>query len=426
MILILLGITQFIIIFINCIYELKKKSAAVFLWAVLLVMFGIPHLFTTFLGSYTYSESTINDASIFVIFFSIIYLFVRVILTTNHRIYKSNKEYLKDKSDKFLYLLFIIFIIVVLIRLVVLIKSAGGIFNTSWSTMRESGSESSVFSRIFIPFFFMSSSCILLALRKKNKKIFMISGLLVIIEVIISRNRIDILPLFVAIIYNYLIGIKQISLKKIFTLGLIGIIAIYMIYALRVFRHAGSISNFFEQYNFKTFNEKIVLYFKNDDGELGLREYMYYFIENDNNFDDFGKGNTYIRMLLVFVPTDMSLGIKPSDFAISMGKAVKPGSVGYSMHPTLFGDVYANFGFYGFLWGAFWAIFTSVMDKIINKKEEIISNATAFIVAIAYIIQARGSVYNAFIWAVYGYIFLIIIYKIFIIISNKKGEKTDG
>lgn len=423
----LLGVIQFILIAINCIYELKKKSSAVFLWAVLLIMFGIPHMFSTLMGTYGYSFSTMKEASIFVILFNIVYFFVRNILKNKENI-KEDKlkllEYEQKEICNFMYVLFAIMAVTVFIRIVLLSKQAGGFFNTSWETMRQTTGGYFSFAQIFTPIFFVSSSCILLAIKLKDRKIIIFSTIIILVEVLISRNRIEILPIFVAIIYVYILKENKIGLKKIFILGCIGIISIYCIYALRVFRHSGSVRNFINTYSFKTFNLKVLNYLENDDGELGLRKYMYYFIENDNDFQNFGKGHTYLRMAFVLIPTKWSFGLKPDDFAISMGKAILPNSTGFSMHPTLFGDVYANFGFYGFLWGIFWAIFVNMIDKMIEKRNKIIYLPMVSIFSISYIIEARGSVYNGFVWSVYGYLLLIFIYIVFKVVKNSVSKNN--
>ena len=423
-----LGLIQFIIIVICCVYELKIKSTSVFLWAVLLLMFGIPHMLSTIMGTYNYATSTMQEASVFVIMFAIIYLLVRYIFRNKKRTEEGKKLQLTEdehkEMKKFMYVLFIIMIIIVFIRIAFLAKQAGGLFNTSWATMRETAKGYFSFSQIFMPMFFTTSSCILLAINLKDKKIIVFSSIIVLIEVLISRNRIEILPIFVAIIYAYILKENKIGFKKILILGCIGIVSIYCIYALRVFRHSGSISNFVEMYNLKTFNLKVFDYLENDDGELGLRKYMYYFIENDNNFRDFEKGYTYLRMLFVLIPTEWSFGLKPSDFAITMGKAIKPNSIGFSIHPTLFGDVYANFGFYGFLWGVFWAIFVNMTDKIIEKRNKIMYLPLAFVFCIAYIIEARGSVYNGFAWSIYSCLILMSIYILFKVVKNSVSKSN--
>lgn len=388
--LLVLGIIQIMIIAINCVLELRRKSSAVFLWAVLLIMFGIPHLLSIFSNSYRYSIKTMQEASVFVILFSIIYLITRLIIYRNkNHLNKEEKLNLNEEEyklmHKFMLFLFIFMIVLVLVRIIVMMKSAGGILNVSWETMRETSKGGYFsFSQIFITLFFATSSCIILAIKLNNRKIVIFSILVVLIEVLISKNRIEILPIFVSIIYIYIIEHK-ISLKQLICLGMIGIIAIYMIYALRAFRHIGTLDNLIKNYNIRTFNEKVFLYLENDDGELSLRENMYYFIENNNNFYNFSKGHTYIRMILVFVPTSWSMGMKPDDFAITMGKAILPLSQGYSVHPTLFGDVYANFGFYGIVMGIFWAFFVSIIDKIIEGQNKILY--------LPYILNFRYSLY---------------------------------
>lgn len=425
----LLGIIQLITIIFICIYEFKKKSIAVFMWAILLVMFGIPHFISTLTNSFYFSIETMNTASLFVILFGITYivgrnLFAKRISVSEIKrktdISELNSKYYK----KFMLFLFAMLIILVLLRLVNLIRSAGNIFDTSWVTMRSIEGDYFSFSQFFIPFYFMSSSCLIMALKLKNKKVICLSSLVMVLEVVISRNRIEILPLAVSIIYYIILQQNRLNIKNMIVLFLIAIFGIYAIYGLRVFRHAGTFSNFLERYDFITFNQTILDYFENDDGELGLRNYMYYFIENDNNFEDFNKGHTYIRMALGVLPTQWSFGLKPSDFAISMGKAVNPKISGYSIHPTLFGDVYANFGIYGFLFGFVWAILLTLIDNIANKKNKITFLPFLVVWASVFVIQARGSVYNGYISGVYATIFLYIIWMLFkFILKIEKVEK---
>jgi hypothetical protein len=146
-------------------------------------------------------------------------------------------------------------------------------------------------------------------------------------------------------------------------------------------------------------------------GELSLKDVFYYFIYNNNQFPNFEQGHTYIRMLLVLFPTSLTLGIKPPDFAQSMGYAVDPGILKYSTHPTLFGDCFANLGFAGVFLGIFWAIFFSLTDYMVNRQDQILKLSLFSLCSVVFIILARGSVYNSFSILVWGCILLAIIYK---------------
>ena len=412
---IILSIFQIILMLLIILFEFKKKSVSVFLWAILLVIFGIMHLITCFIGNSQYPAEVLNEASIYVILFMLTYIITRLLLINDN-----NSNVLDFKNDnemydnKIYYKILIIFLIVVVIYQVYnLIVNAGGIFNTSWGNMRKYSLSQKYFSfsQTFTTLFFSSSSCLLIALKRKNKKEIIIISILILLEVIISRNRIEILPLFCAFLAFYISKLKTITPKIISTLSIILIVVIYSVYGLRVFRHYGTLSTFINEFKLSDFNEKIKYQIKTDDGELGLKNHFYYFINNDNNFKNFGKGNTYKRMLLVWLPTGWSYGLKPDDFAISMGYAVNPTIVGYSVHPTLFGDCYANFGFIGFIgMGIFWSIYVTAIDFMIKrKKDKYFKYSLVSICSISYIIIGRGSVYNGFVWLFFGMIILHIL-----------------
>lgn len=422
---IILGLFQFILIVIICFYEYNKKSSSVFMWATLLVMFSIMHLLDCFMGSSDYMTSTLNEASFFVIFFSLLYLLVRCLV---HEIKSSKKENFVNEVEStpknllFVKILFAIFSLAIVINVVLLIVKSGGFANSSWETMRDATAVVSYFSfsQIFLTLFIATSANLILAWFLNKKWISIISIILIIIEVLVSRNRIEILPIFVMFIIVFLNRMKKINVKFILTTLVIGFTVIYAVYGLRVYRHYGSFSNFVDKASFSEFNERIFNQLKNNNGELGLRNHFYYFVENDNNFENFGKGHTYLRILMVFVPTRWSFGLKPSDFAISMGKAVSPTSQGYSVHPTLFGDCYANFGFLGCLLGIFWALFATFIDRITSTKNKIFNICVLSVSSLCYIIIARGSVYNSYIWMIFSIIFIFVMCCAYNVLYSKK------
>ena len=120
-------------------------------------------------------------------------------------------------------------------------------------------------------------------------------------------------------------------------------------------------------------------------------------------------------MLLVYLPTGLSGGIKPPDFAISMGIAAG-GDATSSMHPTVFGDCYANLGGWGVMIGAFWAALVSVLDKLVLKFKDPYYMLMGYILcSSSYVIIARGAVYNGFANIAWGLPLLFAFY----IISNR-------
>jgi hypothetical protein len=252
-----------------------------------------------------------------------------------------------------------------------------------------------------IIYFSLSGMPLFLWIKKKYKQsIFCL--VLVMIVTIITRNRILVLPILVFFLALYIMNIKKLQVKHIIFAGVAGILVIYIVYALRVFRHYGTIGVFLREFNFTEFFDKINLYIATDNGELGLRNDFYFFVENDNKFKGFGEWATYIRMLLVYIPTRFSFGLKPADFAQTMGAATGM-VVGGSTHPTLFGDCYANAGVFGIFLGIFWAIYCSIGDKIVMKcKNQALKALIYCLLAVTYVIIGRGSVYNSFFFVAYG------------------------
>lgn len=413
----ILGIIQLVLIVTIVIYEYSIKSVSVFMWATLLVMFGIMHFITTFSANYQYSNEVLNQASLFVIGFCILYIVTRVLFNQNKKATTVNIKNIEIKgknNTRLVKIFYYVILLCVMYKIITLAKSSGGLLNTSWGSGREMAEDRSYFSisQIITTLYYPSAGISLVLLcTKQYKKAFIIIAS-ICINVIITRNRIEVLPIMACIISLFIFNNKKLNIKKIIVLIIVGMMSIYCIYGLRVFRHYGTLTNFIQEFNINEFNEKVVEQVVTGDGELGLREHFYYFIQNNNDFKDFNKGNTYKRMLFVLLPTRWSFGLKPPDFAISMGTAINPNIPGYSTHPTLFGDCYANMNMYGIVLGIFWALFVKIADIIIDRNNKIIQTILIVTFATTYIIIGRGSVYNAFVWNVYGLILTYIIYII--------------
>ena len=406
------------------IFEYRRKSPTVFLWATLLLMFGLTHLFTVFISGYEYSSQVQIEASSFVIMFMLFYICIRF-LTIQRFL---NREILiLDCTDpnSLHYFFFLVLTVSIGLRLYKYLQYAGNIFSTSWSLGRDYSATLEYFNlnQILEVLFYLSSGILLYYLIQKNKLYGLLCTILITFQVLITRNRIEVLPLLVSLISIFILKHRKLKTKEVLILSFVGVISLYLIYALRAFRHYGSIETFINDFTFSSFHERVMSLFRNEDGELGLRRDFYYFLQNDNEFTNFGKGHSYFRMLLVFIPTQWSFGLKPPDFAISMGAAI--GMVtGGSTHPTLFGDCYANLGWFGVLLGAFWASFASFFDRILLKQKVYINKVLLFnLYAVSFVIMGRGSVYNGFIWMAYGTVLLLIGNKFLLLLSQKRRRR---
>lgn len=422
---ILASVQLFLIIFIIYV-EYLRKSVSIFLWSMLLILFGVMHSFTVFSGSSNFPAWVYDRASLFVIGFCTLYLFTRRFLCPVYAL-EFPKQWTHVTADDatrqdklFLKVTFGILCLCVLYRVFTMWRGAGSLLATSWGSMREVATGGDYFSlgRVVTCLFSYSSACLLLSIYWKNKKLAILSAILILFQVLVTRNRIEILPILTTVIAYNLYNGSRLSLRLIVRLCCLGILSVIVIYALQIFRYYGNFIQFVENFNLSDFIATMFGNMSEGKGDIGLREVFYYFIEQDNEFENFGQGHTYLRMLLVFVPEAWSCGIKPPDFAISMGTALGIGEEGFSTHPTLFGDCYANFGYWGIFMGIMWAFIVQALDYIQYRKDVGVKICLIGLYANAYIIMGRGSVYNAYIWMVVGIVLMLIIHN-FIYSNNR-------
>lgn len=409
---VVLTLTQLLLITYICIKEVKRKSSSVFLWATLLVMFGVMNFYSVLSKKSNYSIITLSKSCLFVILFCVVYICVRYIVKSKDIVYatKFSIGELYQKYDSHITLLLMGFIIIVAITVYEIVSFSGGFLNTSWSTGREYSMSQNLFSFNKIRdvlYFTLSGVPIVLWICKKHKLSIMGLVLIALIS-LVTRNRILVLPLFVFLISVTIFNMKKLKLKYYLFGIILAILVIYVVYGLRAFRHYGSMDAFISKFDLKEFVNRINTYIATDNGELGLHNVFYYFIEN-NNFEGFGTGGTYLRMLMVYIPTSFSFGLKPDDFAQVLGAAIGMGAGG-STHPTLFGDCYTNFGWGGIFLGGFWAIYCSIADKITLSFKNTTYRILAYsLFATTFVTIGRGSVYNSFFLVAFGIPFLIMI-----------------
>lgn len=400
------GLIQLIIIIGICLYETNKKSSACFMWGTLLLMYGVMNFLTTITDVSQYDDYVILKSSIFVIFFSIIYIISRLLFSKLFNL-RNDLQFLdlpnnNNSRKSKVYLIILLFTCFIMIWN--LASFSGGLLNTSWGEGREYTRSLGYINsyQILNIIYFLLGGLPLYFMLNKQKKLGILCFLVMLLLTIFTRNRILVLPILVSLILYQLIKIYRINFKHIIAASFFAVFIIYLVYGLRVFRHYGSISVFLDEFNMYYFIDRINTYIVTGNGELGLRNDFYYFILNDNLFKGFGECASYIRMLLVYVPTSFSCGLKPEDFAITMGQAIGM-AAGGSTHPTLFGDCYANLGNFGVLLGIFWAFYACCADKIIAQcKSALIKVLLYSLFSTTFVIMARGSVYNPFFFVAWG------------------------
>ncbi|NLL04830.1 MAG: oligosaccharide repeat unit polymerase [Clostridiaceae bacterium] len=410
----ILGMLQLLSIIIISIYEYNKRSIVVFLWATLLIMFGIPHLLSIMTNTSDYSDDIMIKASIFVIMFNLLYIITKKFLNTfifkDSNVSPNTRNYPQisvGRRNRLKMLSLLVLTLGFLILIYYTIKHLGSLSNASWGKFRALSAELGFKSLLRYAKFilFATSGIVLVYLKEESWKMATISIIMIVLYTLITGNRIIILPVIISIILKYIyINNKNLNFKTIIVIGILGFMVIYLVYFLRLLRIYGGFYNMVTNNSIVELNKKNFEMILSGDGELSLRNAFYHFIYYNNNFNNFNMGHTYIRLLLIVIPTSLIPGIKPPDFAISMGSAwsMNPYNTTYSMHPTLYGDCFANLWWFGILLGIFWALFSFFIDKFIIKKNEVVRMMLMVLFSTAFVIAGRGSVYNGFFIAFAG------------------------
>lgn len=392
---------------LNIILEFFNKSVAILLWGILLIVFTIPHNLIYNTGEI--STSVLDVAGLFVVFFNLIYLLSRIIL--NRKIKVNFKEKIID-DNKILQekrghinLFFCLYVVSVLILFYGIISKGYSIFNFTWTDGLNY--ESSFLERVASHTIAALSGIGFIVFARKDKLKLIIVSLAYVLYVLLFRSRYNIIPFIVPFLVYYIFSGET---KKIINSGIMGILILFSVFLLQQIRYAGSISSLINNYTISEIINNTFLFMKSGKGEFGLSKAFYYFVENNNNFNNFGEGRTYIRLALLPFPSSI-FTFKPRDFAMDiweawMGMKTTTGT----MHPTLYGDIYANFGFLGILLGAFYALFVKFNDFLIDKAN-VESKKVLYISVLStmYVLLARGAVYNSIANAFWSIIFINII-----------------
>ena len=407
--LLFLGVFQLVLNLLILWLEFRRASCSVFLWGCLLLMFGFPHFLTSINPDGGYRLSVYAEASLFAIAFMVIYLLVRFLLDKTAGKYNLveslDRAYLEHTKNEtkmewfFLFLLLLSFAVVV----VFVKRVTGNIFDASWGGIfsamesRYKISSLSGFLFNFTPTFNIIASGILISLllEKHYLRALPIIAILLLGAVIVGEKA-RFLNFIIPVVIVVFIKNRKLtatSLLKYAVLVLGGFVCVCIMAYMRSY----TISSFISNFDLKALISYVTNVFDNMGGELGLREVFYYFIENNNNFPGFNTGAGYLRVLLWWLPTGFSFGLKPPDFAVTMGSALLGyEQTAFSTHPTLFGDCYANFHWFGIILGVFWAAFVYFFEKFIySRSNYMVRAAIASALAQMYIMMARGSVYNS-------------------------------
>lgn len=261
---------QLITICIAGYYEYRKGSISMFLWATLLLLFGIPHFIGVLFATYDYDSSVMIQASLFVALFNIIYLLFRITILGRKRALDFRNEFKRKvyglktaKSKRLICVLFMCLVASLAILVYLSVSLFGGLLATSWGGFYSL--PGSVYSLNKIAFamliskhlLFVSGGVIIPLWLTKRRYSSIACMLIIVCHVLITRNRIEILPLFVALVLLYASKKRKIGPRQLIAFAMIMICVVFTADGLRLYRHYGTLAKFRENFDIIDFNQQI-------------------------------------------------------------------------------------------------------------------------------------------------------------------------
>lgn len=141
-------------------YEYKRRSISLFLWATLLVMFSVFHFVSVLSSFLEYPIWVYNEASLFVFIFNLLYLSTRVITKNKgfcETYYKKKLliSHVPKAGRNMYHLLWMLLLMSIIMVLYNSYKATGSIFSSSWGALLIYSREQDYVnaSRLLSPFF---------------------------------------------------------------------------------------------------------------------------------------------------------------------------------------------------------------------------------------------------------------------------------
>ncbi len=130
-----------------------------------------------------------------------------------------------------------------------------------------------------------------------------------------------------------------------------------------------------------------------DGSEENVRYAFYYFIQNADNLNGYFTFEYFFRTLLFWLPSSLDIfDIKPQDFEYKMFADYMNGQEG-TMHPTIFGSIYADSGWFFLPWVIFLSAIFYFLPIYIRRFNGVVFFCIWSTALFYSFMLARGSIY---------------------------------
>lgn len=397
-------------------FSLKRQRIYSLLWATLATLqiisiFSLESFLVDFgLDTLIYGQTLMVPANLL---FLIVTAGLDIILLRNRRLNSGRTEATERISNRYFFIALIIVIFSIMLRF----RHGVAIALSDWESARASlGLVDSLGTLLGFIYF----SSIWVAFREKRFLLFIPMSLLGFIFFQIIGSRAMLLTLLCAM-YIDLLHSSMPYLKKLFLLVVLGAAGFSLHTFTRLVRGLG-LAAFLALVTSGGLLAHLTIYdIDPSGGESEIYGYYYYLIDKDYEYYPYKSGVTLIRLVMLYIPGSKFPDIKPRDITTQLWiDALRDGRFNYyfgfyserhleimrdmlhadqpgSIHPTLWGDAYANLGLLGiFFYPILFGFIVILIEYYITRLSLIGLFVVGPIIGLGYLMIGRGSVIAGF------------------------------
>jgi hypothetical protein len=385
--------------------DYKKRNPFFIVWVSILVTFLIPSIFDS-----AGDVVAINDhadvislnwlqlikAQTFAFGFCLVYIFFSSLIDKKINTHdKYNFKHIKKDELLLTNRVFYIAMLAFGMALGALVINHGfeSLLTSSYGYYRESASP--VIKMLSFYLIASSGGCVLMLIKHSKIKFFLLVICITFFYLVVNTRQL-ILP-FIAPFFYYF-SFKKISLAR-FSLILLSVpVGLIFFLFLQLLRYQGGLLSSLESVGTPEFNSLLLASLYDLKGESLIRYAYYYFIEHGHSTPGFMEALTYIRLLLLPLPSTYFGWIKPRDFdevLYSTYYIHDHISEAGTLHTTLMGSSYMNFGWLGIFSSIFFAILSFTYKKLCAQSPPLRKSLLYGTCFLSFLMISRGSIYNS-------------------------------
>lgn len=409
-------------------YEWRNRSPMLLFWATAWIVFFLPATIDALAPGEVAKAEVVAKALLFAVLFSIAYAFGRLVTQQFRQKRLKWTKILKHTETRnvsaplTLWFAIIFLVAALACRYLSVVRVADSLFAVTWRDPATADTLTRILHQLSRQFFYIGGVAPLVAWIQERRMLAMMLFLGGLSHVVIGRSRVELVPLVVPALLLFMVKGRRLRFRRLAATGVMVVVALYVgIYGLQYIRYQGGLRSAVDEVSVQDYVEHL----QTVPGEADKRLHYYTMLERPSKFSGAVLGATYRRLLVFWYPSALG-DLKPENPHHTLRRDITGREHSRaSLHPTVFGDAYYNFGWAGVVVGLLWGALAVVIQWPLSAA----GGAPALLmlgpICTGVIVAARGSVYNGAVIVILGCMLVSMVLVVVRILVNS-GLVSDA